>query len=121
MLPTGSKQPVSMLRSPPECLSRAATKGRHSMKLDDLVKNIAAGSDLSATKARALLDRVFGDIGDAVARGEEVSLPGFGKFASKARPARSGRNPRTGEAMQIAASTKAVFTPAKAFKDKLSS
>ena len=89
------------------------------MKLDDLVKSVAEGSDLSAAKARALIDRVFGDIGDAVARGEEVSLPGFGKFSSKAKDARTGRNPRTGEAMQIAASTKAVFTPAKAFKDKL--
>ncbi|WP_422631618.1 HU family DNA-binding protein, partial [Pseudomonas proteolytica] len=46
------------------------------MKLDDLVKSVAEGSDLSAAKARALIDRVFGDIGDAVARGEEVSLPG---------------------------------------------
>ena len=91
------------------------------MKLDDLVKGIAVGSDLSAAKARALIDRVFGDIGDAVARGEEVSLPGFGKFSSKARDARTGRNPRTGEAMEIAASTKMVFTPAKALKDKLSS
>ena len=81
------------------------------MKLDDLVKGIAEGSDLSAAKARALIDRVFGDIGDAVARGEEVSLPGFGKFSSKARDARTGRNPRTGEAMEIAASTKMVFTP----------
>ena len=90
------------------------------MKLDDLVKSVAEGSDLSTAKARALIDRVFGDIGDAVARGEEVSLPGFGKFSSKAREARAGRNPRTGQAMQIAASTKPVFTPAKAFKDKLS-
>lgn len=91
------------------------------MKLDDLVRSVAAGSDLSTTKARALIDHVFGDIGDAVARGEEVSLPGFGKFSGKAKSARTGRNPRTGEPMQIAASVKAVFTPAKAFKDKLSS
>ena len=89
------------------------------MKLDDLVKSVAAGHDMSAAKARLLIDRVFGDIVDAVARGEEVALPGFGKFSSKAKGARTGRNPRTGEPMQIAASTKAVFTPAKAFKDKL--
>lgn len=89
------------------------------MKLDDLVKGVASGSDLSTVKARALVDHVFGAIGDAVARDEEVSLPGFGKFSSKVTNARSGRNPRTGEPMQIAASTKVVFTPAKAFKDKL--
>lgn len=91
------------------------------MKLDDLVKSVAAASDLSASKVRMLVDRVFGDISDAVARGEDVTLSGFGKFSSKPREARTGRNPRTGEPMQIAASTKAVFTPAKAFKDKLSS
>ncbi|WP_443026258.1 HU family DNA-binding protein [Sphingomonas sp. CCH9-F2] len=96
-------------------------QGRESlMKLDDLAKNVAAESGMSMVKARTLLDRVFGAIGDAVARGEDVTLPGFGKFASKATTARTGRNPRTGEPMQIAASTKAVFTPAKALKDKLS-
>jgi nucleoid DNA-binding protein len=89
------------------------------MKLDDLVKSVATGSDLSTVKARALIDHVFGSIGDALARGEEVSLPGFGKFFSKATDARTGRNPRTGEPMQIAASTKAVFSPGKALKDKL--
>ncbi len=89
------------------------------MKLDDLVRGVASTSDLSTVKARALIDHVFGAIGDAVARGEEVSLPGFGKFSSKVVNARSGRNPRTGEPMQIAASTKVVFTPAKALKDKL--
>ena len=75
------------------------------MKLDDLAKNVAAESGMSMVKARTLLDRVFGAIGDAVARGEDVTLPGFGKFASKATTARTGRNPRTGEPMQIAAST----------------
>ena len=90
------------------------------MKLDDLVKGVASGSDLSTATARALIGHVFGAIGDAVAQGEEVSLPGFGKFSSKATKARSGRNPRTGQPMQIAASTKVVFVPAKAFKDKVS-
>jgi DNA-binding protein HU-beta len=91
------------------------------MKLDDLVKRVSAEHELSGTKARAMLNLVFGEIGDAVARREEVSLPGFGKFSSKDKAARTGRNPRTGEAMQIAASTKIAFTPAKALKDKLSS
>lgn len=89
------------------------------MKLDDLVKSVATGSDLSTVKARALIDYVFGSIGDAIARGDEVSLPGFGKFSSKTTSARAGRNPRTGEPMQIDASTKVVFSPGKALKDKL--
>ncbi len=89
------------------------------MKMDDLVRSIVTERALSAVQARALLDTVFGKIVDAVARGEEVALPAFGRFSSKKRIARTGRNPRTGESMQIAASTKVVFTPAKAFKDKL--
>lgn len=56
---------------------------------------------------------------EAVAAGEEVSLPGFGKFRLKDRPARAGRNPATGEAITIAASKKLTFTPAKALKDRL--
>jgi DNA-binding protein HU-beta len=50
-------------------------------------------------------------------RGEEVSLPGFGKFKVQAKPARTGRNPSTGEVIEIAATKKVVFQPAKALKD----
>jgi DNA-binding protein HU-beta len=52
-------------------------------------------------------------------RGEEVSLNGFGKFKVKDSPAREGRNPSTGATIQIAASRKLTFAPAKAVKDKL--
>jgi DNA-binding protein HU-beta len=62
---------------------------------------------------------VFATIADAAAKGEEISLNGFGKFKVKATPAREGRNPATGAAMQIAASKKLAFAPAKAVKDKL--
>jgi DNA-binding protein HU-beta len=51
----------------------------------------------------------------------EVNLPGFGKFTVKAVPARTGRNPSTGAAIQIAASKKVSFSPAKALKDKVNS
>ena len=90
------------------------------MKLDDLIKSVAPGSDLSTVETRELINQVFGAISDAVVRGDDVSLPGFGKFSSKATKERSGRNPRAGQPMQIAASTKIVFVPAKAFKDKVS-
>ncbi|RSU64367.1 HU family DNA-binding protein, partial [Sphingomonas sp. S-NIH.Pt3_0716] len=56
---------------------------------------------------------------EAAAKGEEISLPGFGKFKVKDTPERSGRNPSTGEAITIAASKKITFTPAKALKDRL--
>lgn len=54
-----------------------------------------------------------------LAKGEDVSVPGFGKFAVKDRPERQGRNPATGETMTIAASRKLSFTAAKELKNKL--
>jgi DNA-binding protein HU-beta len=55
----------------------------------------------------------------AASGGQEVSLPGFGKFKVKETAARDGRNPSTGEIIKIAASKKLSFTPAKAVKDQL--
>lgn len=65
------------------------------------------------------VDAVFTAIADAAAKGEEIALNGFGKFKVKNAPAREGRNPSTGETIQIAASRKLSFAPAKAVKDKL--
>ena len=56
---------------------------------------------------------------DAAKKGEEVNLPSFGKFKVKDSPARQGRNPATGETIEIAASRKLGFTPAKQVKDAL--
>ncbi|HZV10762.1 MAG TPA: HU family DNA-binding protein, partial [Novosphingobium sp.] len=56
---------------------------------------------------------------EAAARGEEVSINAFGKFKVKESPAREGRNPSTGATIQIAASRKLGFAPAKAVKDKI--
>ena len=64
---------------------------------------------------------MVGAIIDAAMRDEEVSLSGFGKFKVKESAAREGRNPATGETIQIAAAKKLSFTPAKAVKDKLNS
>ncbi|MFT3967769.1 MAG: HU family DNA-binding protein [Sphingobium sp.] len=91
------------------------------MTYNDLVENIAAAGGLTKVDAKKTVDAVFGAIGEAAVKGEEVSLPGFGKFKVKATPAREGRNPATGEAMTIKASKKLSFTPAKAIKDKLNS
>lgn len=89
------------------------------MNNNDLADALAAGYDLSKAEARKLVDTVFASIADAAAKGEEISLAGFGKFKVKDSPAREGRNPATGEAMTIAASRKLAFTPAKAVKDRL--
>ena len=90
------------------------------MNTQELAEKIATAQDISKADARKLVDSVIAAIGDAAAAGEEVNINGFGKFSVKAMPARTGRNPRTGETMQIAASRKVSFSAAKGLKDKLS-
>jgi DNA-binding protein HU-beta len=89
------------------------------MNNNDLAEAIAADAGLTKADARQVVDRMLTVIVDAASKGEEISLSGFGKFKVKDSPAREGRNPSTGEAMQIAASRKLTFAPAKAVKDKL--
>lgn len=86
---------------------------------NELAEAIAAEHGLTKADAKKLVDGVFAAISDAAAKGEEISLGGFGKFKVKASPARDGRNPATGEPIIIRASNKLTFTPAKAVKDKL--
>ena len=59
---------------------------------------------------------MFGTIGDALANGEEVRISGFGTFGTRSRPARTGRNPRTGEAVSISASMSQTFKAGKPLK-----
>ena len=89
------------------------------MNNSDLADGIAAANGITKADARKIVDGVFAAIADAAAKGEEVSLNGFGKFKVKDMPAREGRNPSTGATIQIAAAKKLGFTPAKAVKDKL--
>jgi len=85
----------------------------------DLADTIASSAEVPKADARKIVDAVFTAIAEAAAKGEEISLNGFGKFKVKDSPEREGRNPATGEAMTIKASKKLTFTPAKAVKDKL--
>lgn len=88
------------------------------MNTSDLVDAVvAADAKLTKAQAKALVDGLFSAVSAAAARGEEVSIPGFGKFKVQAKPARTGRNPATGGTIQIAASKKVSFTPAKQLKD----
>ena len=89
------------------------------MNNSDLVDRIAAENDLAKADAKKILDSVIEAISDAATRGEEVAINGFGKFKVKDNAARQGRNPATGETIDIAASKKLTFTPAKAVKDRL--
>ena len=85
----------------------------------ELADRLATSQELGKAEARRLLDAVLATIVDAAKSGEEVALSGFGRFKVTDRAARQGRNPQTGEAMEIAASRKLAFTPAKPVRDAL--
>jgi DNA-binding protein HU-beta len=89
------------------------------MNTSDIADQLAGANGLTKADAKKIVDGVFAAIADAAAKGDEVSIPGFGKFKVKDVPAREGRNPATGAAMKIAASRKLGFSVAKAVKDKL--
>ena len=69
--------------------------------------------------ARDAVDGVFAAIGEALANGEEVRIAGFGTFGTRSKPACTGRNRRTGEAVSISASTSPTFKAGKSLKDAL--
>ncbi len=89
------------------------------MNNSDLAEQIAGSEGITKADARKLVDGLFEAITTAATKGDEVSISGFGKFKVKESAAREGRNPATGETIQIAASKKLGFAPAKAVKDKL--
>lgn len=74
---------------------------------------------LGSTKADAerAMETIIDSITSSLSKGDEVSIAGLGIFVTKARPAREGRNPRTGETIRIAATRTPKFRPAKALKD----
>ena len=90
------------------------------MNHSDLVTAVAAALDLSRKQAEATVAAVLNPITDALGRGEEVKLKGFGAFEIVDRPARPGRNPQTGAAIEIAASRTVKFRLAKSLRDALS-
>lgn len=87
------------------------------MNKNDIIDHIAQEYELTKTFARDLVDAVFQAMTDAVQKGDEVSIFGFGKFKTVERKARKGRNPQTGETIKIAASKNVKFEQAKALKE----
>src|SRR3546814_17459924 len=83
----------------------SSNKGKN-MNTQDLAEKIAEAQDISKADARKLVDSVIAAIGDAAAAGEEVPTNGFGKFAVKAKPERTGRNPPTGQNLDKTGKTK---------------
>ena len=87
------------------------------MKKSDIAGRVADRIGLSRSGAGNAVDAVFEAVSEALANGEEVRIVGFGTFTTKSWPARTGRNPRTGESLTIQASTAPGFRPGKALKD----
>jgi nucleoid DNA-binding protein len=79
-------------------------------------RDCGAEGRLTAAQADAALTAVLDGVVGVVVAGAKVSVPGFGTFEQRSRGARSGRNPHTGEALEIAATVAPAFKPATAFK-----
>jgi DNA-binding protein HU-beta len=89
------------------------------MNKSQLVEAIAHQTDINKKQAAATLDAITSTITSSLASGEEVSLVGFGTFKVSDRAARAGRNPQTGEAIQIKASRVPSWKPGKTVKDSV--
>lgn len=87
------------------------------MNKNDLIARVAEASDLAKADATKAVDAVFEVITDTLKDGDEVRLVGFGTFSVSERAATEGRNPRTGEAIQIPASKQPKFKAGKGLKD----
>ncbi|OGT06166.1 MAG: DNA-binding protein HU [Gammaproteobacteria bacterium GWF2_41_13] len=87
------------------------------MNKGEMIKAIADAADLSLNKAGEILDTMLETIVKALSKDQEVTLIGFGTFKLSKRSARKGRNPLTGETIQIAAKKLPIFKAGKKFKD----
>ena len=93
------------------------------MNKSDLVDALASSADMTKADAARAIDALFapagGVISSALAAGTRVQITGFGTFESKQRKARMGRNPRTGQAIHIAATKTPAFRAGKGLKDAI--
>lgn len=87
------------------------------MNKADIVSKVQATLGSTKADAERAVETLIENITSALKSGEEVSIAGLGIFVAKARPARTGRNPRTGETIRISATRTPKFRPAKALKD----
>ncbi|MBL0387818.1 HU family DNA-binding protein [Tumebacillus sp. ITR2] len=89
------------------------------MNKTDLINLVSDKAELTKKDAGNAVDAVFDAIVEALANGDKVQLIGFGNFEVRERSARKGRNPQTGEEIEIAASKTPAFKPGKQFKDSI--
>lgn len=91
------------------------------MNKSELVQALATATDQSQAAASRSLDAFIRIVSEELAKGGEVAIAGFGSFKKSERAERSGRNPQTGEAITIAASTSVKFVPGAALKSVVNS
>ena len=89
------------------------------MNKSELAHRVAQSCDLSEAAGTQAVEAVFDVISEALAAGDKVAIAKFGSFEMKQRAARQGRNPRTGETINIEASRAIGFKPASGLKEKL--
>ena len=89
------------------------------MKKRDVVERVAGEAGITKQAAEAAVGAVFASIAEALARGDDVSIAGFGRFMRTERAAREGRNPRTGERIAIGPSSGVSLKAGKALKEAL--
>ena len=87
------------------------------MNKSELIDAVASAADLSKAAATKAVDAVLDTVTNTLKNGEQVTLVGFGTFEVRARAARAGRNPQTGETINIKASNAPAFKAGKALKD----
>ncbi|HEC74494.1 MAG TPA: HU family DNA-binding protein [Methylophaga aminisulfidivorans] len=87
------------------------------MNKSELIDAVAAAADISKAKAAQAVDGMTSAVTGALSKGDQVTLVGFGTFSVRERAARTGRNPRTGEEIKIAAAKIPAFKAGKALKD----
>ena len=89
------------------------------MNKQELIDAIAADSGLSKVDSKKTLDALVKVTGDALKKGDKISLVGFGTYSVSERAARTGRNPQTGKALQIAAKKVIKFSPGKELSESV--
>ena len=94
-----------------------AAQGVSKMNKTDLIDAVAESADLSKADAARAVDAVISSVTKALKKGDNVTVVGFGTFQVRERAARTGRNPKTGDTINIAASKNPAFKAGKALKD----
>lgn len=92
-------------------------KERCALNKQELIDNMAESADISKAAAGRALDAMVSSISGALKKGDSLTLVGFGTFSVRSRAARTGRNPKTGETIQIKAAKVPAFKAGKALKD----